>query len=90
MPKDRLYLTPKQKDVLHFIKIYIGKHSTPPVVNDIAAHLECNRANAYMIVERLIKKGFVMKEHKGTLAFLIPQKPVDGKINPALLSQPTK
>lgn len=76
----RRKLTPKQKEVLHFIKIYMNKNSSPPVVNDVAAHLSCNRANAYMIVERLIKKGFILKEHKGTLAFLIPQTPNENSV----------
>ncbi|MDR2303593.1 MAG: transcriptional repressor LexA [Treponema sp.] len=57
-------LTARQKEVLAFIKSYIGAHSYPPTIRELADYFEISVKGAHDHVTALKKKGFLRQMDK--------------------------
>jgi repressor LexA len=68
-------LTARQKEVLAFIKSYIGAHSYPPTIRELADHFEISVKGAHDHVTALKKKGFLRQADKRsrTMELIKPQ-----------------
>jgi SOS-response transcriptional repressor LexA len=67
--KDRQPLTPLQKKVFHWIRAYQKKYMLSPSGGEIAASkdFECSRSNAFALINRLEKKGWITRNEKGSI-----------------------
>lgn len=74
-------LTPKQKQVLEYIKKYIKKKDYSPSYKEMARHFKIKKPTAYQYVETLIEKGHLKKDdykarsielNTGQIMFQIP------------------
>ena len=54
-------LTPKQRDVLNFVKMYLGREGVPPTLNEIAAHFRFTCVTAFGHLRALEKKGRIRR-----------------------------
>ncbi|MDR1175185.1 MAG: transcriptional repressor LexA [Treponema sp.] len=68
-------LTDRQKEVLAFIKSYIGIHSYPPSIRELADHFKMSVKGAHDHVTAIKKKGFLRQAGKRsrTLELIKPQ-----------------
>ncbi|MDR1047733.1 MAG: transcriptional repressor LexA [Treponema sp.] len=68
-------LTARQKEVLAFIKSYIGAHSYPPTIRELADNFEISVKGAHDHVIALKKKGFLRQAGKRsrTIELIKPQ-----------------
>ncbi|MDR1446200.1 MAG: transcriptional repressor LexA [Treponema sp.] len=68
-------LTARQKEVLAFIKSYIGAHSYPPTIRELADFFEISVKGAHDHVTALKKKGFLRQAGKRsrTIELIRPQ-----------------
>src|SRR3989344_1203460 len=54
-------LTPKQKKILEYIKIYLKKNEYSPSLEEIAKHFKLAKSTVHQHVETLIEKGYLNK-----------------------------
>jgi repressor LexA len=68
-------LTARQKEVLAFIKSFIGAHSYPPTIRELADYFEISVKGAHDHVIALRKKGFLRQTDKRsrTMELIRPQ-----------------
>ncbi|MDR2608225.1 MAG: transcriptional repressor LexA [Treponema sp.] len=68
-------LTARQKEVLAFIKSYIGTHSYPPTIRELADYFEISVKGAHDHVTALKKKGFLRQADRRsrTIELIRPQ-----------------
>ncbi|MDR0654866.1 MAG: transcriptional repressor LexA [Treponema sp.] len=68
-------LTVRQKEVLAFIKSYIGTHSYPPTIRELAEYFEISVKGAHDHVTALKKKGFLRQagRRSRTIELIRPQ-----------------
>jgi repressor LexA len=64
-------LTPRQKEVLSFIKSYVKDHSYPPTIREIAEEFDISTKGAYDHVKALEKKGAIACDAKRSRAIEI-------------------
>jgi len=55
-------LTPRQKQVLDFIRRFIEEHEYPPSLQEIAKHFKKSTSTAQHYVDELFTKGYLEKE----------------------------
>jgi repressor LexA len=52
-------LTPRQKEVLGFIKTFIRSHKFPPTIREVSSHFDISVKGAYDHVKALEKKNYI-------------------------------
>ena len=73
-------LTERQKEVLSFIEGYIGKHSYPPTIREIADNFEISVKGAYDHVIALKRKNYLKQENKRSRALELVKAKEESKI----------
>ncbi|MEK7665127.1 MAG: transcriptional repressor LexA [Patescibacteria group bacterium] len=57
-----MLLTPKQKQILDYIKKYIKEKDYSPSYEEVAKHFKIKKPTVYQYVETLIEKGYLKKD----------------------------
>lgn len=96
-------LTPKQKQVLDFICLFIDEHEYPPSLQEIAKHFNKSISTAQHYVDELSTKGYLKKEENlargispikqpsnkiPLLGYIAAGKPIEPLENPESISVP--
>lgn len=55
------HLTPRQADLLNFIRAYVGQNQRFPMLKEMAAALGCHFTNASHLLGPLVAKGFLIR-----------------------------
>jgi len=58
----QLGLTPRQADVLQFVRDYIGQRGCSPSMAEISAALKCSPPSACRLLQRLEKRGAIIRD----------------------------
>ena len=73
---EQLQLTPKQQEMLLFIKKYVIKNGYVPTVREIGAGMGLNSPGTVQShIDKIIKKGFLKRDEKYHKYKLPPSKP---------------
>lgn len=67
-------LTPRQAEILAFIKSYRAEHAYSPSNRDIAAHFGMSVRGAYDHVRALCKKGYISADNRRSRSISIPEE----------------
>lgn len=67
-------LTPRQAEILAFIKSYRAEHAYSPSNRDIAAHFGMSVRGAYDHVKALCKKGYISADNRRSRSISIPEE----------------
>lgn len=96
-------LTPKQKQVIDFIRSFIEENEYSPSLQEIAEHLNRSISTAQHYVDELITKGYLRKEENlargitpikqssgkiPLLGYIAAGEPIEPLENPELISVP--
>jgi SOS-response transcriptional repressor LexA len=67
-------MTPKQQDILDYIRIYISEHGYSPSFDDISADLGMVKSNAYKHVQNLVNIGELEYTFASARSIRIPKE----------------
>ncbi len=73
-----MYLTKRQKEILDYVRSYLGEHGYAPTLQEIGVQFELSSpATVYKHVEQLVQKGYLRKAaHQGRGLQLVDPEPI--------------
>lgn len=83
-PKMPVLLTPRQVQILRYIRDYRRMHHCSPTLQELAGHLQLSKVTIFEHVEALIRKGLIHREaNKARTLTVHPRLKLNGDMEPA-------